>query len=81
MNKLMDSRQIRPATVHHSGITVTRVGANLGAEISGVDLRKSLSDEAFEAIQQALVDNELIIFRNQVGIFRFGDCWDVWRGR
>ena len=44
---------------------MTRVGANLGAEISGVDLRRPLSDEAFRAIEEALVENELIIFRNQ----------------
>jgi taurine dioxygenase len=51
--------------VQHSNITVTRLGAHLGAEISGVDLRQPLSDEAFKVIQDALVENELIIFRNQ----------------
>ncbi len=48
-----------------SGITVTRVGANLGAEISGVDLRQPLDDTTFDAIQDALVENELIIFHDQ----------------
>ena len=40
-------------------------GVNLGAEISGVDLRQPLLDAQFEAIEQALVENELIIFRDQ----------------
>src|SRR5215472_7713721 len=60
-----DSRQGRPITVECSGVAVTRLGANLGAEISGVDLRQPLSDEAFNVIQNALVEHELIIFRNQ----------------
>jgi taurine dioxygenase len=65
MNKPVDSWQGRPAAVECSGVTVTRLGASLGAEISGVDLRQPLSDEAFNAIQNALVEHELIIFRNQ----------------
>ena len=65
MNKPVQSRPSRPITVERGGITVTRVGVHLGAEIGGVDLRKPLSDAAFEAIRDALVDNELIIFRNQ----------------
>jgi taurine dioxygenase len=65
MNRRMDARQGRPITAQHAGVTVTRVGANLGAEISDVDLRSPLSDEAFRAIEGALVENELIIFRNQ----------------
>ena len=65
MNKPVDSRQGRPITVECSGVTVTRLGANLGAEISGIDPRQPLSDEAFNVIQNALVEHELIIFRNQ----------------
>src|SRR5262249_35785821 len=65
MNKPVRSQPGRPITVERGGITVTRVGVHLGAEICGVDLRKPLSDAAFETIQDALVDNELIIFRNQ----------------
>jgi taurine dioxygenase len=65
MNKPVRSQPGRPITVERGGITVTRVGVHLGAEIGGVDLRKPLSDAAFETIQDALVDNELIIFRNQ----------------
>ena len=39
MNKRMEARQGRPITAQRAGVTVTRVGVNLGAEISGVDLR------------------------------------------
>jgi taurine dioxygenase len=55
----------RPITIECGGVIVTRVGVNLGAEISGVDLRQPLSDQAVAAIQDALVENELIIFRDQ----------------
>jgi len=65
MNKCAEARQGRPVTVEHAGVTVTRVGVNLGAEVSGVDLRQPLSDKAFRAIEDALVDNGVIIFRDQ----------------
>jgi taurine dioxygenase len=65
MNKRFEHRRGRPIVVQRAGITVTRVGANLGAEISGVDLRQPLSIEELSAIEGALVENELIIFRNQ----------------
>jgi taurine dioxygenase len=66
VNKSVNARQgVMPVTVERGGVIVTRVGVNLGAEISGVDLRQPLSDQAFAAIQDALVENELIIFRDQ----------------
>lgn len=66
MNKSANARQgLQPVTLERSGVIVTRVGVNLGAEIGGVDLRQPLSDQAFAAIQDALVENELIIFRDQ----------------
>ena len=65
MNKPIDSFRGRPIVSQRAGLTVTRVGTNLGAEITGVDLRKPISDEVRDAIEDALVENELIIFRNQ----------------
>lgn len=66
MNKSANARQgLQPVTLERGGVIVTRVGVNLGAEIGGVDLRQPLSDQAFAAIQDALVENELIIFRDQ----------------
>lgn len=65
MNKPVADRQGRPVVAERAGVTVTRVGANLGAEIAGVDLRRTLPDEQFAVIQDALVEHELIVFRNQ----------------
>ena len=65
MNKPVVSPQGRPVVLERGGIRITRVGVNLGAEISGVDLRQPLSDEAFKTIEDALEENELIIFRDQ----------------
>jgi len=65
VNKPIDSFQGRPIVSQSAGLTVTRVGAPLGAEITGVDLRKPISDEVRAAIEAALVENELLIFRNQ----------------
>ena len=65
MNKPFEFRGGKPLATEQAGVTVKRVGVHLGAEISGVDLRKALSDTQFKAIDDALVENELIIFRNQ----------------
>ena len=40
-------------------------GSIWGAEITGVDLRRPLSDPQFKAVEAALVENEMIIFRDQ----------------
>ena len=46
-------------------LTLRRVAGALGAEISGVDLSKTLSDETVAAIRQALVEHQVIFFRDQ----------------
>ena len=55
----------RPLVSESAGVTATRTGVKLGAEISGVDLTKPLRDGQFRAVEAALVDNELIVFRDQ----------------
>ena len=65
MNKPFEFRGGKPLVTEHAGVTVTRTGVHLGAEISSVDLRKPLSDAQFEAIDDALVENELIVFHDQ----------------
>jgi taurine dioxygenase len=65
VNKPTYSFRGRPIVSQHAGLTITRVGAYLGAEITGMDLRKPISDEMRSAVEEALVENELIIFRNQ----------------
>ncbi len=46
-------------------IDIVPTTAAIGAEISGVDLRKPLSSEAVDAIEQALLDHLVLIFRDQ----------------
>ena len=65
MNERVNPSVARPVMSQRAGVTARRVGVNLGAEITGVDLRQPLSDAQFAAIEAALVENELIIFRNQ----------------
>jgi taurine dioxygenase len=65
VNLKLNASVARPIVSQRAGVTVTRAGVHLGAEISGVDLRKPLTDDQFGAVDAALVENELIIFRDQ----------------
>ena len=46
-------------------ITVAPISPVLGAEISGVDLRQPLDNQAYAEIHQALLDHQVIFFRDQ----------------
>jgi taurine dioxygenase len=46
-------------------MSTARIGANLGAEISGIDLSRPVDQAAFEAIDAALVEHEVVVFRDQ----------------
>lgn len=46
-------------------LTIRRVAGALGAELSGVDLSQHLPDETIAAIRQALVEHQVIFFRDQ----------------
>jgi taurine dioxygenase len=65
MNKPFEFRGGRPLVSEQAGVVIKRLGVHLGAEVSGVDLRKPLSDAQFKVIEEALVENELILFRDQ----------------
>ena len=65
MNERPDPRHLRPVITELAGVTVTRIGVHLGAEVGGVDLRRPLPDAQLAAIAGALVENELIVFRDQ----------------
>lgn len=54
-----------PLVTTSAGVDIRRTGTAMGAEISGVDLRKPLGDAQFAAIEAALVEHELIVFRDQ----------------
>ena len=47
-------------------LTVTPISSALGAEIDGVDLTRPLSLEQRDAIEQALLQHQVIFFKNQV---------------
>jgi taurine dioxygenase len=47
-------------------IELKPVSGNLGAEIQGVDLSKPLTEAALNEVRQALLDNCVIFFRDQV---------------
>jgi taurine dioxygenase len=65
MNQPFAFNKGKPIVTESAGVTVKKVGVHLGAEVSGVDLRKPLSDAQFEAVDAALVEHELLVFRDQ----------------
>ena len=65
MNRPFEFNQGKPICTETAGVTVAKVGVHLGAEIGGVDLRRPLSNKQFTALDDALVEHELLIFRNQ----------------
>src|SRR4051812_9376842 len=54
-----------PRGVPMSGIQITPVTSTIGAEISGIDLRKPLEDHEIAGIRQALLDHLVLFFRDQ----------------
>ena len=46
-------------------IEVRKVTPNIGAEIHGVNLAKALSNQQFDEIHRALLENLVIFFRDQ----------------
>ncbi|MSP42327.1 MAG: taurine dioxygenase [Alphaproteobacteria bacterium] len=60
--RLADTGKSAPA---YETIQVRRLSPALGAEISGVDLRQPLGNQTFQEIHDALVDNQVIFFRDQ----------------
>ena len=66
--RLLRSASTRPLLAngrrYASTVEVRRIAGALGAEIHGVDLRK-INDDSTHEIRQALLDNQVIFFRNQ----------------
>jgi len=48
-----------------AGIQVRRLSSALGAEISGIDLGAGVDDATFETIHDALMEHQVIFFRDQ----------------
>jgi taurine dioxygenase len=51
--------------MHYETITVRRIAGALGAEIEGVDLSRVLAEETLGEIRRALLDHQVIFFRDQ----------------
>jgi hypothetical protein len=54
MNQPFAFNQGKPLVTEEAGVTVRKVGAHFGAEITGINLRKPLSDAQFRPIEAAL---------------------------
>ena len=55
------------ATEHAGGVpfVVERLGAKLGAEVHGIDLKLSLSRATFTAFEAALIEHKVLVVRDQ----------------
>jgi taurine dioxygenase len=51
--------------LNEHGFEVVRLGGNIGAEIRGLDLRKPMPRQQFEALNAAFVKHEVLVFRDQ----------------
>ncbi len=56
---------IAPMRSNAKPFEVERLGAKLGAEIHGIDLKEPLDRETFEAFEAALVENKVLVVRDQ----------------
>ena len=48
-----------------NGITIQKIAGAIGAEVSGVDLRRELSDETIAEMRRARLEHVVIFFRDQ----------------
>jgi len=55
----------KPINKKYKNITVNPIAGSLGAEIQNVDLSETISDEIITDVYQALLDFQVIFFRNQ----------------
>jgi taurine dioxygenase len=56
----------RPAaTPGNAPFEVERLGARLGAEIHGLDLKQGLDPATFQALEAALIEHKVIVLRDQ----------------
>jgi len=63
--KFLRERREELAALHFARIGVGQLGATIGAEISGVDLRAPLDDATFAELHRALLAFKVLFFRDQ----------------
>ena len=49
----------------HQPLTVEKLTPHIGAEVHGVDLSQPLGEPAFKQVHDALIENQVIFFRDQ----------------
>jgi taurine dioxygenase len=54
-----------PATAGKPPFEVERLGARLGAEIHGLDLKQEHEPATFQALEAALIEHKIIVIRDQ----------------
>jgi len=55
----------RKEEIARAPFQVERLGARLGAEIGGIDLRQAMDPATFEAFEAALIEHKVIVVRDQ----------------
>lgn len=63
--RFLDATRRELLAAPYSHVSVTPLGATIGAEIGGVDLREPLTGETFAEVERALLDFKVIFFRDQ----------------
>jgi taurine dioxygenase len=63
--KFLRERRDSLTALRFERFELIQVGATLGAEISGIDLRRSLDDATFTELHQALLAFKVLFFRDQ----------------
>ena len=61
----MSKAGLKSSLEHASPVRVNKLGANIGAEISGVDLARKLDPADVKMIKDAFVEHEVLVFRDQ----------------
>ena len=54
-----------PTNARYRSISTHRIGGALGAEVSGVDLSRDIPDDLLAEIRAALLEHQVIVFRDQ----------------
>ena len=54
------------ASMSYETIRVNRMAGALGAEIEGINIAEPLGNQAYAEIHDALIENQVIFFRDQV---------------
>lgn len=55
---------LNPST-EPNGFEIIRIGGNIGAEIRGLDLRRKLTSQQFDALHSTFIRHQVLVFRDQ----------------